>query len=282
MSVTESSLIVGIPEEWKHFKQRNERFLQRFHHLESALNIAFGRKIAESETIDRIIYFTGRLCAEDFNEIYLLCGNGYGIAALKLVRGLFERTVTVRYLSMHPEEAADYLDYHWVRQHKLLKAIDETFGPELLPQEKREEIEREFQLVRDRFLISDCKECKTTRVNHTWNKLDIVAMAKRVGEVGKLIVPAYYTPLREAHATVEAIFSRLDPNQDGLFFDGGPQRKVADQALITAHNLILNNLELQKDHFKLTNLEEPLQQCLQDFLDIWGTPNAIRTPESSS
>jgi len=59
-----------------------------------------------------------------------------------------------------------------------------------------------------------------------------------------------------------------------LMFDGGPQRKRADDAMITAHNLILNNLELQKDYFKLTSLEEPLAKCLEDFMAIWSSSAA--------
>jgi Family of unknown function (DUF5677) len=263
-------LIVGIPEEWEHFKQRHRRFLERFQNLESALNIAFTREITASKPLERIIYFTGRLCAEEFNEIYLLCGNGYGVAALKLVRGMFERTVTARYLSTHPEEAQNFLDFHWIWQRKLMRAIDETFGPELLAQEKRSEVEQEFQNIRERFTVTDCEKCGTTRTNYTWSKLDLVSMAKKAGPVGRLILPGYYFPTKEAHSTIDAIFTRLDPERKGLVFDGGPQRKRADDAMLTAHNLILDNLDLQKEYFGLTSLEEPLQKCLADFMDIWA------------
>jgi hypothetical protein len=192
------------------------------------------------------------------------------VAALKLMRGMYERTVTARYLSAHPEEAENFVDFHLVSRRKLMKAIDETFGPELLGQEKREEVEKQFQEVKDRFLITECEKCHTTRVNHSWSKLDVVSMAKKAGAVGDLILPAYYMPMKELHSTVDAIFARLDVGKNGLIFDGGPQRKRADDAMITAHNLILNNLELQKEHFKLTSLEEPLQKCLSDFMDIWS------------
>ena len=40
-------------------------------------------------------------------------------------------------------------------------------------------------------------------------------------------------------------------------------------ALITAHNLILDVLDLQKEQFKLAALDKPLKKCLQDFRDIW-------------
>jgi hypothetical protein len=77
-------LIVGVPEVWEHFRQSHGLFWERFQNLEAALNIAFTRVVEQSEQLDRIIYFSGRLCAEEFNEIYLLCGNGYGVAALKI------------------------------------------------------------------------------------------------------------------------------------------------------------------------------------------------------
>jgi hypothetical protein len=69
-----------------------------------------------------------------------------------------------------------------------------------------------------------------------------------------------------------AIPSRLDHDETtGSVFDGGPQRNRADQALISAHNLLLNNPLLPKDYFKLSALEEPLQKCVADFQDIWAT-----------
>jgi hypothetical protein len=39
------------------------------------------------------------------------------------------------------------------------------------------------------------------RLNQTWNKLDFVSMAKTTGDLGDLIIPGYYLPLRHAHPT---------------------------------------------------------------------------------
>jgi hypothetical protein len=262
-------LIFGIPTEWEHFKERHPILVDRIPNLFAAIKVAFDRTGQTSDPIDRAIFFSGRLCAEEFSEILLLCGNGYGVAALRLVRGMYERTVTARYLSHHPDEIDNFFDFHWVAQHRLLKAIDDTFGKELFGEDKRKEVEQNFQGVKARFTITDCKRCGTTRLNHTWSRLDFVSMARRAGEIGQLIVPAHYLPTREAHSTAGAILSRLDQEGEGLIFDGGPQRERADEALISAHNLILNNLDLQKEHFKLDALGEPLQKCLSDFHDVW-------------
>jgi hypothetical protein len=79
-----------------------------------------------------------------------------------------------------------------------------------------------------------------------------------------------YLPTKEAHSTVDAIFTRLDPEAKGLMFDGGPQRKRADDAMLTAHNIILDNLNLQKEYFKLESLDEQLEKCVSDFMAIWS------------
>jgi hypothetical protein len=261
----------GLSEEWDHFRDHHPVFLERVPNVFAAVAIAFDRTAETPDPLDRIIFFSGRLCVEEFNEILLLCGNGYGVAALRLVRGMYERTVTARYLWTHPEETDNFIEFHWVSQHRLLRAIEVTFGTEVLDEQKKTEIEQNFQQAKERFMITDCKKCQTTRLNHTWSKLDFVSMARNAGEIGQLIVPAYYFPTKEAHSTVGAILSRLDEESGGLVFDGGPQRKRADHALISAHNLILNNLNLQREHFKLAAMEGPLEKCASDFRDIWAT-----------
>src|SRR5215469_9081241 len=106
--------VFGYQEEWSEFAARHPEFLKRFPNLEKALHTAFDRTWHSTETLDRTIYFLGRLVTEEFMEILLLCANGYGIGAQKLVRGMYERAVTSRYLCQHPEEVDNYLAFHKV------------------------------------------------------------------------------------------------------------------------------------------------------------------------
>ena len=115
-------------------------------------------------------------------------------------------------------------------------AIHSTMGHDVFSPERTRQIEQDFKAVKDQFMIPDCKTCKTTRLNHTWSRVDIVSMARMADQgLWRLIVPAYYLPTREAHSTLGAIFSRLDSNAvesgEGLLFDGAAQRDRADQAL---------------------------------------------------
>jgi hypothetical protein len=231
--------------------------------------------------VDRTIYFLGRLIAEEFMEVLLLCGNGYGIGAQKLVRGMYERAVTAAYLRDRPDEVGNYIDFHKVSEHRFLNAVRSSIGDDVLSKEQAEKIDQDFERVKDGFMVTDCRTCKTTRLNYTWSKCDFVTMARMSGALWKLIVPAYYVGIRESHSTVAAIFSRLDAKtaeqDEGLIFDGSAQRDRADDALITAHNILLITLGLQKEHFHLTELESVLQDCFQDFMvDKAGTGNGWR------
>ena len=52
---------------------------------------------------NKFVYFFGRVVLEDFMEITLVCYHGYGVAASKLVRTMYEHAVTLYYLHEHPQ-----------------------------------------------------------------------------------------------------------------------------------------------------------------------------------
>jgi hypothetical protein len=269
--VTEKGSVVrvfGFQTEWRDFEKRNVLFLERFPGLEDTLKLTF-RDTQLSEPIDKIIFLFGRVCVEDFFEILLCCANGNGQAAQKLLRGLYERVVTLEYLHEHPEEIDDFLDFHLVSQRKLMIACEATMGKGTFPPEMTADIEQRYQDVKDKFMVTDCEVCGTRRPNHTWNKLDFVSMANTTS-LGRLIVPGYYLPLRQAHATVGSMLSRMVATEnDGVSFEVTAQRKPADRALRVSHNIVLNVIRVEEEHFKIPSLKEKYDTCLQDFMDIW-------------
>jgi len=281
----EYSFIAGAPAEWGDFEGRHRAFLERYPRLQEALETAFLRTLMRSEPIEKFVFGYGRLCCEDFSEVFLLCANGYGVGALKLLRSLYEHAVTLRYLHEHPEELDDFWDYAYVAEHKVLQPIIKTFGERAFENTnvRATEVEERFQSVKDHFMVTDCKKCGTKRLNHTWNKLDFATMAKHAGKLGALIFPAYYVPLTHAHSNVASFTSRLAPLDGGGFtFVPTAQRKEADTVLVTAHNIILQVLEVQDERFSVSGLKEKLQTCSQDFLDIWRSRNSPTNDQRST
>lgn len=263
----------GYPEEWAAFSKSHQEFLKRFKNLEKAIGVAFDRVHQTTTPVEKTIYFQGRLIVEDFMEILLLSGNGYGIGAQKLLRGMYERAVTNRYLMNHPEEVDNFLDFHRVTDFKFLVAIEESMGRDVFTPEQVAKIRSDYANVKAQFVVPDCKTCGTTRMNHTWSKVDIVSMARITKNLWPFILPGYYMPTREAHSTVGAIFSRLDyeaaATNKGLVFDGELQRDKAHTSLFTAHMILLDALELQREFFKIEELESVMQTCIADYTEIW-------------
>jgi Family of unknown function (DUF5677) len=260
----------GYPEEWAAFSQNHQEFLKRFTNIEKAIEVAFFRIHHTTQPIEKMIYFQGRLIVEEFMEILLLCGNGYGIGAHKLVRGMYERAVSARYLMEHPDEVDNFVDFHRVSDHKFLMAAEQSTGRTIFKPEHAKKIEEDYESVKGQFMIPDCKVCGTTRMNHTWSKVDIVTMARVTKNLWPFVLPGYYMPMREGHSTVGAIFSRLDPAaEESLIFGGEAQRDRAHTALFTAHMILLDTFQLQREFFKIEELEPIIQTCITDYGEIW-------------
>jgi hypothetical protein len=268
-------VIFGFQEQWQAFQTRNGQFLSVYPNLEHAMNVAFIRDASFSKPEERVVFALGRICVEDFLEVLLLAGNGYGIGAQKILRGLYERAVTMMFLSENPGDVTAFLNFHLVAQRKLLTVMQQTFGPEVVSKNDADRTESEYRAVKDDYMVTDCKKCDTKKLNHTWHKkLDLVSMAHKT-PLGRLIVAGYYLPMGETHSTVRSLLSRIEGTQSGgLGFKAEAQPKEADMALVTAHNIMMGVLKTQKDYFKLDSLEQPLQTCIQDFLRVWSRDKA--------
>lgn len=260
----------GYPEEWTSFRARNGLFLERFENLTKAFDKAFIRDFQSQEPIDRFVMMFGRMCIEEFFEILLLCGNGYGIAASRLLRALWEKVVTLEYIDAHPEELDAFFDYHHISQHKLLKSVQDVIGMDALPAEIIAENDADYERVKQRFMVTACKTCGTKRVNHSWNKLDIVAMAKKTRILGKIVNEAYYLPLAHTHSSMSSLIQRLEERETGAIgFNPDSQQKTADSTLRTSHLIVVELLLIQTRRYKIPDLETMVEKCEKDWIEIY-------------
>jgi len=274
--MADQSTFYGFPDECHKFEQRHPLWNEIMGNLVKAMNLAFTRVEVMEGSADKFVYFFGRIVLEDFMEITLVCYHGYGVAASKLVRSMYEYAVTLRYLHEHPEEAETFLAYHLVQQDKLINRLIETFGDRILPADVIAEARRKAAEVKEDFMIPVCKHPGAKmRLNHTWNKLDFVAMAKKTGELGELIVPGYYFPLRHAHPTFGGLTERLEIVDGQMSLKAEAQPEIVDRSLMTAHNCMLDAIKVQSDHFKIAGLEEAMQVCYRDFVRVWSPDSPL-------
>ncbi len=83
----------GFPDECRKFEQRHPLWNEIMPNLVHAMNIAFTRVQVMEGSANKFVYFFGRIVLEDFMEITLVCYHGYGVAASKLVRSMYEYAV---------------------------------------------------------------------------------------------------------------------------------------------------------------------------------------------
>lgn len=261
---------VGFPEEWENFFRSHPKCAESYKSLHSTLEKIFIRKFERKNAADMVVFFLGRLCVEDFNEIFLLCANGYGFGALKILRGLYERAVTAGYISKNPKEAELFLEYHFIHKGKMLNHARNFFGnikDQIDPKEIKD-AEEKYRLYKDKFKEPLCKKCKTYRTRFSWSTLDLLSMAKKA-DMDSLYFPGYFFPTIQTHATPSSLMSRLKIKDDGnVSFDEGSQPDWAKRALVAAHNILLRVMLIQNTHFNL-NLEDEIEARRNDFLAIW-------------
>src|SRR6476661_2644507 len=211
-NVNTTRSLYGFEDAATDFDRRHPLWRDVLQRLAHAISLVFTRT-QTMNAIEKFVYFYGRLVAEDFMGIFLVAANGYGVAAMKLLRSMYEHAVTLQYLHEHPDEVDRFIDYDAIQQYKLMQPTLETFGKDVLSTETVADVQRKYEEAKERFMVKAC-DCGAKRVNHTWSKLDFVSMAKKTGDLGSMIVHGYYLPLRHSHSTYRAIIERLE-KRDG-------------------------------------------------------------------
>lgn len=261
-----SGPIFGVPSEWERFVKEHPVVAQKLGPLHATITKVFIRQGVAQTNADSTIFFLGRLCAEDFSEILLMCGNGYGFGAMRLLRSMYERVVTLAYLAKHPTEVKDFLDYQMVVERKVLNQmkkahgateVEKSFGKQAMDQ-----IENDFKKVRNRFTSGG-------RVQLTWTKKTMEELARAAGkEYEQLYLPCYVMTLLQAHPSVSSIMNRLQDSGGAISFDVNSGSGMVVWPLNLAHNLVLRTIRLQNDYFKL-GLDKEVEERAQDYLDSW-------------
>ena len=207
---------------------------------------------------DRIVFFLGRIAADDFGEILILSGNGRGIGAYKVLRGMYERIVHALYLDKNEEAARRFARQSDVYKLKLANRLAE-FGVNLLAdfteQDKNDLEDRAKGAKKDKPL------------------LNLSDMADAAGEnLGPMYGPCHLEPTTHIHANAFGMERRLLRSPSGGYvYNVGDYRHHSRRALLLGHNLLIRNIHVQNSRFKL-GLDTDVQSCADAFGKIWGKP----------
>jgi hypothetical protein len=231
----------GSPEQQADFTRRNARFFEVWPRLHQATRIVFERQFTPSDDAQWVVFTLGKLVLEDLMEIVLVCANGYGAAGLKVLRPMYEATITAGYLLRNPGEVDAFLGYHHVHERRVLTIADRV-GVDLsnmITPSEREQIEAAYQEVKHNY-----------RRLHSWNKKGVLEMAVEIG-FGQSALWLNFWPTLHIHTTPTRLRSRLEETAEGMVFRSGPQPEIADRVLLGAHVCVAFLLADQNRHFGL-------------------------------
>jgi hypothetical protein len=250
----ENVVSFGHPDEEKQFFKLHNKFFQILPNLQLATDAAINKKKALLSKVDMLIGVFANICLDDFSAIVLLCLHGFGDQAYSLIRGMYERLVTARYLHLHPEEVDAFWSFHIVKLRKL--GFDDLM----------QKLDPTGELLESFVKTKDGNGKK--RLQDNWLTIDFVSMAQQVG-LGEHIRLAYRIPLEFAHPSVHGILQWLEV-RDGSFYvrekSSGESREIV---LPIAHLFVIEVLRLQIEHFSLDGDEPVFQQTLNDYMDVW-------------
>jgi hypothetical protein len=171
----------------------------------------------------------------------------YGVGAYKILRGQYEKIVTLGYLVGHPAEIQRFHDYGIVQQRRLMNRIKtDSHMRGKFSEAAYRDVEDAYDRIKDQLLDTDGRSL-------SWTKLDTYSMARQAGyDLDQISVAAYVVPNLKIHATVSDLANRKAPQAGGTFkFNNEPQEQYADLALLTATHILSVALFIKDNYFGL-------------------------------
>ncbi|HEY2499600.1 MAG TPA: DUF5677 domain-containing protein [Candidatus Angelobacter sp.] len=267
------AFVFGFAEEWLAFQQAHPKFVAALEPLAKTTEKAMKRVFNHRKPADSLVFLSGSVVHEDFTEMWVLAGNGLGAGASKIVRGMYERTVTAAYISRFPDEAKRFWDYGSIAHRRLINHAKEIYGTEqlgrILGEDHIQKVNEAYQKVAKDFREIVCAECGTDKEMFSWSKLPLPAMAKKAGYgLEYCYYNGYAWPTQQAHSTVLAISSRISLLESGAFFTRAAEHAQAALAAMMGHLLMLKMLRVQDSYFSL-GLNSEIKEREAECKDAW-------------
>lgn len=230
--------------------------------------IAFDDKV----WADRLVFYFGRMAVDDFGEVLNLAGNGRGLGAYKILRGMYERIVTAVYIAKNPAESRVFLEEEAIQKWKLWSSALRAM-PDLKDQYTAKQIaglEEAYKKAKAKKEVSVCNKCNQPKTAEAWTRVDLFSMAQKSDKgLAELYGSCYQEPTFHSHATSFGVSSRIRRNDEDTGWTFRElSEKEARSAVLLSHNLILRVLSLQNDYFNL-GLEEEIKKRLLAFIELW-------------
>lgn len=251
------------------FFDRNPKFHPAFERLMTLANKCFGRKLHPKSRIEDVCFDLGHTCRADYMEILFLAVNGFGIAASKLLRGLYERAVTLAYIIKHPEKAERFVRYAAIQEKKAmdraLEVVTEEQFNEVIQTTSTTQIRALYEQVKPEFQVTHCKKCGHKGAAFSWD-IDVASMVRDVGDpYDKYFLGSFTIPTLHIHATLASVAHEPDEAKKLK-----RSQQEAEFALMNATVMLILAMRSQNALFKL-DLDSELNTSEEDLVEVFVT-----------
>jgi hypothetical protein len=190
-----------------------------------------------TEPVEKLVCDFARVVMTGACEVIVLCGNGCGAGAMKVVRGMYETQWTAEYMRQNPSEVEDYIEFSKIIMRRKLDWLTENdpVAAARVSPEVTQQIEKEYQQVRGRF--SDGRD----RVRWLWSDKSIREIAKSIGREIEYELP-YANACAIHHVNFEGLAAHLVQQEGELQFQPPPSTHWIAKALVAAYANLLKIL----------------------------------------
>jgi hypothetical protein len=257
--VPPGGIVAGFPEFWQRAHNAFPRFFAATDHLVPLVNAVLAKPIGGQ--LPRILHYMTAIISNSLGSLITLALNGYGHDAVRIARGMFENSVNAAYLAKYPTEVQDYLDYHWIRQRRLLDYMrkDDPALFQLLKQSEIHDIDTEYAKVVPRFTSSNGK------VRKDWCAKNLRQRAEAVG-MGKFYPTFYGYASSIHHGDIGGLAAQISTGK--FQTEIAPSFNAIRDALIMGHQSVIVVIDNFNEVAAL-GLADEIKAAVEGFQKAW-------------
>ena len=241
--------------EWMEFVESKPNFPSLMHRWILLLrNLAIHTPGSDQDLVGHLIMTSIVMSLFDADDILTLSHHESHVGAHKLLRSLYERVVTLKYISENPAQAQSFIDFDSIDTEKVITEIKAKTGMEMR-EDSRRHLATAAAEAKKKYKQSPCPICKEKKPI-SWTTLNSREMADRVG-LGHMYLHAFVIASKQIHPTY---WSVKDITGTSAMFN----------TLNITHELVVHLVLIHRRHFaKAFGVTPMMNKAINDFLATW-------------
>jgi hypothetical protein len=192
----------------------------------------------------------------DCDDILHLIASDSCWGSLKILRSLFERTVTAKYLFLNPGDATNFYEFDAIDWKSAMDAIDVEAGL-TMKAESRANLEKAAADARVLFKLEPCITCGRGGRQPSWTPRSVKELSEKT-DLQYMYYTAWILPTKLIHPTFYGL-EQVILSEPPVF-----------NTLYNVHSLLIELILIHQRHF--VSRSEPTQlmtESVKRFLSVW-------------